>query len=423
MPTDDILERLRKIPQPEGVSIQFQANVNGPPAGEPISAIFRSNDDAQLDVVVNKVMENLNKKDGVFNVQVDDTYGDKEVQMNIDYRKASRLGLNVQTVGNTIRTAYSGRRVSSVSLKGNDVDLFVRLEDEQRNDIKKIERLLVASPKGDLVPLRVVAKAVEGEPSLYLKRFDFKRARTVLGDIDERKITVSEANQVVADTYEELRKDYPAVTLTYAGAQKETQDSMISLMKALGLSLVGIFALLVFLFASYIKPFIIMTTIPFGIVGFAVAFAMQGLPVSFMALIGVIGLGGIIVNSGIVLMSFIEDMKKEGKLELMEILASASGMRLRAVMVTALTTVSGLMPTAYGLGGSDQFIEPMAMSMAWGLVSGTILSLIWVPTAYGILEDINRFKSSLFKKGGKKEKVETNEENPFDKEKSEVISA
>jgi multidrug efflux pump subunit AcrB len=140
-----------------------------------------------------------------------------------------------------------------------------------------------------------------------------------------------------------------------------------------------------------------MSTIPFGLVGFSMAFALQGIPVSFMALIGVIGLGGIVVNSGIVLMSFIEDIRTEGKLSLHEILSKVSSMRLRAVTVTTLTTVSGLMPTAYGIGGADQFISPMAMSMAWGLISGTVLALIWVPCSYAILEDIVTFKANLFR--------------------------
>ncbi|GAB4421031.1 MAG: hypothetical protein OHK0056_31770 [Bacteriovoracaceae bacterium] len=125
-----------------------------------------------------------------------------------------------------------------------------------------------------------------------------------------------------------------------------------------------------------------------------------------MALIGIIGLGGIIVNSGIVLISFIDDMKKEGKLDLRTILVRASGMRLRAVIVTSLTTISGLLPTAYGIGGSDALLIPMTMAMAWGLTSGTILTLIWIPPAYAILEDWTAWVAN-FKFGSKNKMVST----------------
>jgi multidrug efflux pump subunit AcrB len=136
---------------------------------------------------------------------------------------------------------------------------------------------------------------------------------------------------------------------------------------------------------------IIMSTIPLGLVGFSVAFFFHNEEISFLAMIGVIGLAGIIVNSGIVLISFIEQLRIEGRFTLDEILVKASGMRLRAVLVTSLTTISGLIPTAYGIGGSDAMLTPMTLAMAWGLTSGTILTLIWVPCAYAILEDYNEF--------------------------------
>jgi multidrug efflux pump subunit AcrB len=115
-------------------------------------------------------------------------------------------------------------------------------------------------------------------------------------------------------------------------------------------------------------------------------------------MIGVIGLGGIIVNSGIVLITFIDQLRKESSLPLNEVLVKASGLRLRAVVVSSLTTVSGLLPTAYGIGGSDAILIPMTMAMAWGLTSGTILTLVWVPCAYAIIEDLTTISKRLLKK-------------------------
>jgi multidrug efflux pump subunit AcrB len=141
-----------------------------------------------------------------------------------------------------------------------------------------------------------------------------------------------------------------------------------------------------------------MTTIPLGLLGFSIAFWLHQRPISFLALIGIIGLGGIIVNSGIVLISFIDQMREEGEMELDTILVKASGLRLRAVLVTSLTTISGLIPTAYGIGGTDAILVPMTLAMAWGLTSGTILTLVWVPCAYAILEDWDRFVKRILGK-------------------------
>jgi multidrug efflux pump subunit AcrB len=206
------------------------------------------------------------------------------------------------------------------------------------------------------------------------------------------------ANKKLEDIYNRLSSKYPSVSLVFGGAAESTKESMESLFDALTLSLIGIFALLVFLFKSFLRPVIIMTTIPLGLLGFSIAFWLHGRPISFLALIGIIGLGGIIVNSGIVLISFIDQMREEGEMDFDTILVKASGLRLRAVLVTSLTTISGLIPTAYGIGGTDAILVPMTLAMAWGLTSGTILTLIWVPCAYGILEDWNKLVTKIVAK-------------------------
>ena len=144
--------------------------------------------------------------------------------------------------------------------------------------------------------------------------------------------------------YKELKAKYPDLSIVYGGEGESTKESMQSLFSALVLSLIGIFALLVFLFKSYLRPAIIMSTIPLGMIGASVAFYLHDRPISFLALVGVIGLGGIIVNSGIILISFIDELKNdpENKYTLNEILVKASGLRLRAVVVSSLTTISGL---------------------------------------------------------------------------------
>lgn len=324
-------------------------------------------------------------------MEVQDIYGDEEVFVDIDYEKADLLGLNVDTVGKAIRTAVSGKVISDVNLNNKEVDLVLRYQEPYRQDIADLSRVKVLGRNGHLVPLSSFVHFRKENGTPHIKRFDYKRSKTVTANIDTNVISSVEANALVKQEFAGLKQKYKDISLVFGGEEESTKESMESLWNALILSIVGIFALLVFLFNSYLRPLIILSTIPLGLVGFSVAFALHGRPISFLALIGVIGLGGIIVNSGIVLITFIDELRREMSFEFEDVLVKASGMRLRAVVVSSLTTISGLLPTAYGIGGSDAILVPMTLAMAWGLTSGTILTLVWVPCAYAILEDLQQY--------------------------------
>jgi multidrug efflux pump subunit AcrB len=411
MASTDVLKMLREIKHPGIMSLEYEALVNGPPVGNAIEATFRSNDVNEIYGIINSIKGELAKIPGVSDLRIDDVIGDDEIFVDIDYEKTDRLGLDVKNIGQTIKTAISGNRTAKVTLNNKEIDLIVRFDEPFRKSIKDLESIRILDRQGNLVSLGTFAKFRVEQGTPQIKRFDYKISKTLTGNVSEDKITSIVANKQLTILYNKLHAKYPGVSLKFGGAAENTKESMESLASALVLSLIGIFALLVFLFKSYLRPVIIMTTIPLGLLGFSVAFYFHQRPISFLALIGVIGLGGIIVNSGIVLISFIDQMKAEGKLELHQILVKASGMRLRAVLVTSLTTISGLLPTAYGIGGNDAILIPMTLAMAWGLTSGTILTLVWVPCAYAILEDFTAFQKRVFKMKlpfGKKEMV-TNE--------------
>ncbi len=406
IPHTQFLEEMRKAKALKAIDLTFEAQANGPPVGEPINGTFRSNNAKNLDAMVNEVQEKLSKIPGVLNLKTNDILGEKEIKVKIDYDKADQLGLSVNSIGSAIRTALSGTIISQVTLDNKEVDLHVRYSDDHRVDQTNIENIKTMDNKGNLVPVGKVAKLIVTEGSHEIKRFDFKRAKTLTGDIDQKLISSFLANKKLQEFYDQARPKYPDVALVFGGEGESTKESMQSLFEALIIALLGIFGLLVFLFKSYLRPIIIMSTIPLGIVGFSIAFFFHNRPISFLAMIGVIGLAGIIVNSGIVLISFIDQMREEGDMPLHEILVKASGMRLRAVLVTSLTTISGLIPTAYGIGGSDSMLIPMTLAMAWGLTSGTILTLMWVPAAYAILEDWNAFLLNLINKRKNKLSIE-----------------
>ncbi len=408
-PYTEVLRELRKI-NVEGISkLSFEEQVNGPPVGNAIEATFRSNNVKDIENMIAEISKELETVPGVVDLKVDDVFGDEEVYVDIDYEKADKLGLNVNGIGQNIRTAIQGNKVSNVTLNNKEVDLEVRFQGEKRQRLNDILQVNVMDSRGNLVPISTVAKAHVEHGSANIKRFDFKRSKTLLGNIDETVLTSTVANLKLLKIYESLKKKYPGVSITFGGAAESTKESMESLGSAGILAAIGIFAILVFLFRSFLRPVIIMMTIPLGLLGLSVAFATPVLsgytdrarPISFLALIGIIGLAGIIVNSGIVLISFIDEMREEGRLDLNTILIKASGLRLRAVLVTSLTTISGLIPTAYGIGGTDSMLVPMTMAMAWGLTSGTVMTLVFIPAAYAILEDwfilLDNIKKKVFK--------------------------
>jgi len=411
IPHTQVIKTLQTIKADYVKSVAFEALVNGPPVGNPIEATFRSNNMKELNGMIEAVKDEMMKVDGVYDLKVDDVIGDNEIYINIDYVKAARLGLNVQNIGSTVRTAVQGKRVSTLTLNNKDLDIIVRYQEPFRKNLDDLKSISILDPRGNLVPISEFAQfnVISGMPQV--KRFDFKRSKTLTGSVNEEKVTSFVANQKLTEIFDKVHDQYPGVSLVFGGAAESTKESMDSLYSALVLSLIGIFALLVFLFKSYLRPAIIMTTIPLGLLGFSIAFYLHSRPISFLALIGIIGLGGIIVNSGIVLMSFIDTMREEGNMDLHDILVKASGMRLRAVLVTSLTTISGLLPTAYGIGGSDAILIPMTLAMAWGLTSGTILTLVWVPCAYAILEDFNGLTARIIAKvtGKKSTSIESND--------------
>ncbi|MBL6988139.1 MAG: efflux RND transporter permease subunit [Bacteriovoracaceae bacterium] len=395
-PHTEILNTLRSINTDYVNKINFEAQINGPPVGDPINGKFRSNNMEALTELVDKVIIDLNKVNGVFDIQLDDVVGDDQIYIDINHVKADRLGLNVDLISNTIKTAISGKKISDVNLNNKDVDLFVRFGPSYRRSVDDLKSIKIMDKRGNLISLGDLASFRKEEGSIQIKRFDYKRTKTLTANVDEKIITAFEATGELKKIYAKYESLYPEVSLVFGGMEETTKESLESLFQAQILSLIGVFGLLVFVFGSYLRPIIIMSTIPLGFLGFSVAFYFHDKPTSFLSLIGMVGLGGIIVNSGIILISFIDNMIDSGHMSLEQALVKASRIRLRAVLVTSLTTISGLMPTAYGIGGSDAILIPMTMAMAWGLTSGTILTLVWVPCAYAILEDFNQLVKKIF---------------------------
>ena len=387
----DFITELNSIKFDGVEKITFDGQFNGPPVGNDIEATFRSNSFEDIDSLTKLIKGDLETVKGIRDLKLNDVFGEDEIVIHINYEKADQLGLKTNMIGNIIKTAIAGNAVSQVVLDNKNVNLLVRLNDESRHSLADLKNIQVMDQRGNLIELEKFATFEERKGASFIRRFDSKRAKTLLGSVDSAIITSSEANKHLKESFVKHAPQFPSVSLKFGGVEESTNDSMSSLGSAFILSILAIFSLLVFSFKSYIKPIIILTTIPLGLFGFSIGFFLHHKPISFFAIIGIIGLGGIIVNSGIILISYILELEKTKKdtMSLHEILAFASSMRLRPVIITKLTTIAGLLPTAYGIGGSDAILLPMTLAMMWGLLLGTILTLVWVPCLYAILDDLS----------------------------------
>ena len=223
--------------------------------------------------------------------------------------------------------------------------------------------------------------------------------------VDLDVTTSDEVNAKLKPLMPDLVKDYQGYSVEFGGEEEDTQESMQSLARAFIIALIFIFFLLITTFKSLIQPVLILSSIPMGMVGVIFAMLIHGRPLSFLAMLGVIALAGVIVNNGIVLIDFVNNLRKEGE-DLNSSIVNAVGVRIRPIILTTTTTLCGLLPTAYGgtiekylgFGGGDPFIIPIALSLGWGLGFGSVLLALFFPAFIRISDDIRNLGLKLVSK-------------------------
>ena len=399
---DEIVEALRqKTDELQGQGeIIYLIETGGPPVGKPISLRIVGSNDVLRRELADSVEVFLGKIVGVKDISRDDKGGKDQVEIKINYDKLSRLGLTVADVAQNVRIAYDGEVVTSVRYGDEDVDFRVMIEEKARKRLSYLNKLLIPNRQGRLIPLKEVASLKAGPGHSDYRHFDGERTITIEADLDQEMTTALEVTEVVFNHFN-LDRDWPGVQLVKGGEVVETEESMAGLFRTLIIAVVGIYFLLVLLFNSLTQPFLVIMAIPFGITGVIVAFGLHGEPFSFVAIMGIIGLSGVVVNDSLVLVNHINELKRQrGGENIKELVAEGTANRLRAIILTTVTTVAALLPLAYGLGGTATFMAPMALALGWGLLFATPLTLVLVPCLYMIGQDIHR----IFRRGKKHSK-------------------
>ncbi len=387
---DEIVEVLRQqTDRLEGVErIFYMIDSGGPPVGRPITMRVVGVDDLQRQRLADDIEAFLIDLEGAKDLDRDDKAGKQQVEIKFDYARLARVGISVADVARNVRIAYDGEVVTSVRYGDEDVDFRVIFSEAVRKSPASLAGLSLPNRSGHLTPLKQVAKFVSAPGPANFTHYKGDRAITITGDIDKEITTPLRVSEAVLAAFD-LENDYPGVSLVIGGEAEESQESVNELMVIMGMAALGIYLLLILLFNSLWQPLLVMMAIPFGLIGVIVGFSVHDMALGFLGMIGIIGLAGVVVNDSLVLVAHINDLRQQHPAHrVRQMVAMGTANRLRAVLLTTFSTVAGLLPLAYGIGGTDPYMGPMALALGWGLLFATPLTLVLIPSLYMIGNDV-----------------------------------
>ncbi len=387
---------------PDVVELSFNAAFFD--AGDPIDIQLRSNDVDDLVAAATRLKAELAKQAGVSDISDSFRAGKRELKLDI-LPAAQTLGLTLDDLSRQVRQAFYGEEAQRIQRGRDDIRVMVRYPDEYRRSLADLDDLRIRTPDGGEVPFYAVAKAELGRGFATIKRADRNRVIHVNADVDVEKVA---PNDIIAALEREffpiLLADYPGMSYVLEGEQSEQIESFAGLLTNYMIALCAIYALLAIPLRSYVQPLIIMAVIPFGLVGAIVGhwvmyigrelFTDQTFNFSMMSIFGVVALTGVVVNSSLVLVHYINERRDAG-VPLEEAVRTAGVARFRPIVLTSMTTFVGLLPILRETSVSAQFLIPMATSLSFGVILGSAISLFLVPSSYVVLEDI----ASLFRRG------------------------
>lgn len=377
-------ERVGQIPGLE--SLQFTADRGGPGSGAALTVELSHRNIDILDrasaALAGRLAEFPNIKD------IDDGYTPGKQQLDFKLKAEGRsLGLTSQEVAGQVRHAFYGAEALRQQRGRNEVKVMVRRPQEQRINEYDVEKLLIRTPAGRDVPLMQIAEVKQGRAYTSITRRDGRRTVTVTADVDP----IGETSQAL-DTLDEsilpqLARDYPGLSYGYEGRQADMKESMQSLIGGFVLALLAIYFLLAIPLKSYSQPLIVMASIPFGMVGAALGHVLMGYNLSVMSMMGIVALSGVAVNDSLVLTDYANRRRAAGE-KAGEAVRLAGIRRFRPILLTTLTTFGGLAPMIFETSRQARFMIPMALSLGYGILFATLISLLLVPCLYLIVEDV-----------------------------------
>ena len=380
-------------PIPEAVEVDFQVSAMSP--GADVDVMLVGPDSADLRAAADEVKEQLAGYAGVNSITDSFRAGKAELKLGIK-PAAEALGLTLRDLGSQVRQAFYGEEAQRIQRGRDDVRVMVRYPADQRRSLGFLENMRIRTPDGGEVPFGQVAVMEPGRGFASIKRVDRNRAVNVSAAVDEG---VTSGAAVIADIETRILPDvlarHPGVFYVFEGVHAEQQDAIGGLQVGFAIAIFAIFALLAIPLKSYVHPLIIMSAIPFGIVGAVWGHMLMGEDVTLVSMFGLVALTGVVVNDSLVMVVFI-NRRRELHVDLTTAVLEAGVARFRAILLTSLTTFFGLVPLMLTRSFATAFMVPMAISLAFGVLFATFITLVLVPTWYLILEDARRGARWIF---------------------------
>ena len=371
----------------------------GPPRGAPVAVRLLGDDLDQLADLAGQVAAELREVEGARDVTMDYELGKRELRVHVDEERAALHGLTPAQVALWLRRAFGELPVATLREGDDEVDVVVRLHERAREDAAQLESQYLIAPDGSAVQLRELAHVEHGRGPSAIHHRDRARVVKVTSQIDETSTTSAAVNRLLAERLEPLIRANPEVAFELGGEYEKTNESLASLGDAFFIALLVILTILATQFRSVLQPLVVMAAIPLSFIGVVIGFFVSGAPIGLIALIGVVGLAGIVVNDSLVLVDFINQRRRRGRDEtpeqVDEAIVQASMLRLRPIFLTSITTVAGLVPLALA-GDRAPLLSPMATAIAWGLTFATFLTLVLVPCLYRSIDDVRRLLERVF---------------------------
>ena len=361
---------------PEARSLTFSADIVN--IGAPVQVELSHPDPVRLEAIGRRVVNELESLAGVFDVKTDQDQGLREIQLRLK-PEARTLGLTLDEVARQVRAAFFGDEALRVQRGREDVRVYVRLPENERDAIADVGDYMVRTPSGGQVMLDRIARVSFGNSSTTIRRKEGQRILIITGDVDPAIVT----GQVASRELEEvilppIAAEDARLRVHFGGAQQEQQESFSSIGRGFVLALLVIYALLAIPFGSYVQPLIIMAAIPFGIVGALWAHLAMGLSLGLLSIFGILGLSGVVVNDSLVMIDFINEERRSG-MNARDAIISGAKARFRPIMLTSLTTFLGVAPLVFERSLQAQFLIPMAASLAFGILFATAILMLLVP--------------------------------------------
>lgn len=374
-------------------SVEFELISNGPPVGKPISVKVEGKYLDDIKAASLALQDSIKQIDGTFDVSDNFPPGKKEIRIVVDEDKAALYGFSAQYVALNVRYAFDGIKATEYREGDEEIDVIVKYNQENRTSLDDVLYLKMTNNAGQTVSLRdMVGFVIEPGPN-EIQRYDQKRTILVTGNIDEQKIKLDVVNKKLATFFSGIEENNPGVHLKIGGQFEEFMDVFQNIGILFLFSIILIFLILGVQFNSYSQPLIILTTVPFALLGAMVGLLISNNPFSIISLFGFVALAGLVVNDAIILIDFINNRRSGGETSVYQYwrsIINAGRLRLRPVILTSVTTISGLLPMAFGLGGSSEMWAPLANVILFGLLVATALTLMVIPMLVAILDDLKR---------------------------------